>query len=299
MRAVVYKRFGGPEVLEVMELAEPHAGPGQVRVRVRAAGVNPMDWRRLAGGSGAGAGPERATVPGTDAAGTVDEVGLGVNDVREGDSVFGFAVTGSHAELAVLDAWAAVPVGVAVEEAGSSVVVGETAVRTLALLDVLPGQTLVIDGAAGGSGSAALQLALARGAQVIGTASTTNHGFLESFGAKATTYGPGLPDRVRELTGSVDAALDAAGKGAVPDLIVLTGDPTKVVTIADPTVAGLGVKMSFAFGNRAPALAQVANAMAAGTLRIPVASTFPLEGTAVAYRLSMVGHIRGKVVVVP
>ena len=298
MRAVTYTEFGGPEVLAVTDVPEPHAGPGQVRIAVRAAGLNPVDWKIFGGMMGGQVTGPRT--PGIDAAGVVDEVGDGVTGVRVGDEVFGYAAGGSLAEFALLDTWATRPATTPWEVAGGLVVTGETAVRTLNLVRVTAGDALVVDGAAGGVGLVAVQLAVHRGAQVIGTAGQGNHEFVRSLGAIPTTYGAGLVERVREIApDGVDAALDTAGKGSVADLVTLTGDPTRVVTIADFGASELGVHVSTGGGERGPALRQVAELLAGGSLTTPVAGTFTLEQAGDAYRTSQSGHVRGKLVVLP
>lgn len=299
MRAVTYTEFGGPEVLRVSDVEEPHAGPGQVRVAVHAAGLNPADWK-VFGGMMGGEAPTAPRVPGFDAAGVVDEVGEGVLGVRVGDAVFGPAVTGSLAEYAVLESWAPKPGSTPWEVAGGLVVTGETAVRTLDLVHVRTGETLLVDGAAGGVGLVAVQLGVVRGAQVIGTAGEANHDFVRSLGALPTTYGEGLVERVREIApDGVDAALDTAGKGSVRDLVALTGDPARVVTIADFGAAELGVHVTSGGGDRGPALRQISDLLAQGRLTTPVAGTFSLDEAADAYRESIGGHVRGKLVVLP
>jgi NADPH:quinone reductase-like Zn-dependent oxidoreductase len=299
MRAAVYTQTGDPaEVLSVAEVEEPHAGPGQVRVAVRAAGVNPADWK-IVGGM-LGASPDAPTVPGFDAAGEVDEVGEGVTGVQVGGAVFGQAVGGSAAEYAVLSAWAPKPDATSFEVAGGLPVAGETAVRVLDLLGLQPGQTVVVDGASGGVGIAAVQVALARGLRVIGTAGEANQDFVRSLGAQPTQHGPGLVERVRELApAGVAGGVDTAGKGSVRDLIELTGDPAAVVTIADFGAAELGVHVTSGGGNLAPRLAQIADLLAADGLRMPIAGTYPLERIGAAYAESQRGHVRGKLVLVP
>jgi NADPH:quinone reductase-like Zn-dependent oxidoreductase len=299
VRAAVYSKVGDPlEVLSVSEVEEPHAGPGQVRIAVRAAGVNPIDWKIVSGMMGGD--PDRPKVPGIDAAGVVDEVGEGVTGVRVGDAVFGFAVGGSAAEFAVLSAWVVKPGVTSFEVAGGLAVSGETAVRVLDLLGLQTGQTVVVDGASGGVGIATVQIAVTRGLQVIGTSSEGNSDFVRSLGALPTTYGPGLADRVRELApGGVDGGVDTVGKGSVRDLVALTGDPGKVVTIADFAAAELGVQVTSGGGGQEPRLAQVADLLAAGRLQMPVAATFPLDRIGEAYAESRGGHVRGKLVLVP
>jgi NADPH:quinone reductase-like Zn-dependent oxidoreductase len=299
MRAAVYTETGEPsDVLSVSEIEEPHAGPGQVRVAVRAAGVNPIDWKIVGGTMGGSAGEPK--VPGIDAAGVVDEVGEGVTGVRVGDAVFGQAATGSAAEYAVLSAWAQKPDAASFEVAGGLGVAAETAVRVLDLLGLQPGQTVVVDGASGGVGGVTVQVAVSRGLRVIGTAGEANQDFVRSLGALPTPHGPGLADRVRALAPEgVDGGVDTAGRGSVRDLVELTGDPAKVVTIADFGAGELGVQVSTGGGGQAARMEQVADLLAAGRLELPIAGTFPLERIGEAYAESRAGHVRGKLVLLP
>jgi NADPH:quinone reductase-like Zn-dependent oxidoreductase len=238
VKAMRFDRLGPPEVLRLVDADDPHPAPDQIRIRVRAAGVNPVDWK-IRGGSSRRAVPiALPSIPGLEAAGVVDEVGADVEGVSIGDEVFGSAVTGAAAEYTVLDHWAAKPAAMPWTEAAGLPMAVETAARGLDLLGELSGRRLVISGAAGGVGTAAVQLALARGASVIGTASAGNQDYVRSLGATATTYGPGLPDRVRALApGGADLALDVAGHGVLPDLIAITGSPDHVVTFIDPDAA--------------------------------------------------------------
>jgi NADPH:quinone reductase-like Zn-dependent oxidoreductase len=297
MKAVRFDEFGGPEVLHVEDVEEPHAGPGQIRVAVRAAGVNPIDWKIRSGMVGG----EPHAVPGIDVAGVVDEVGEGVEGVRPGDEVFGFAVGGAAADEALVDDFARKPDGMSWEEAGGLSVSVETAARVLDELGVGEGQTLLVNGAAGGVGTAAVQLARARGARVIGTASERNHDFLRELGAEPTTYGEGMVERVRALApDGVDRALDTAGKGALPDLIEITGTPDHVLTIADFQAApALGVMLSTGGERALHGLADAVELYQAGRFSMPVAETFTFERAADAHRLSETGHVRGKLVLVP
>ena len=231
----------------------------------------------------------------------VDEVGPGLDGVAVGDEVFGFAVGGGYAEYAVLAQFAARPAGMSWPEAGGLPVVTETAVRALDLLGVAAGQTLLINGAAGGVGTAVVQFARTREATVIGTASPANHEYLRSIGATPTTYGPGLVDRVRAVAPSgVDRAFDTAGRGALPDLIELTGSPQRVLTIADPQAAQYGVPhTSGAEGRSYHALGEAARLFTQGRFSMPVAATFPLADAPEAHRISEQGHVRGKLVLLP
>lgn len=297
MQAVQFSEYGGPEVLKLVEVIEPHAGPGQVRIAVRAAGVNGIDWKLRAG-----ALRERYPVSfpagvGIDAAGVVDEVGDGVVDVAIGTAVFGSG-TATYAHYAVLSSWAAMPSGLTFEEAAGYPVPVETARRILNQVGVRAGQTLLVSGAAGGVGSATVQIARQRGIAVIGTASARNQDYLRSLGAVATTYGEGLVARVRALApGGIDAALDIAGSGVIAELIELTGDPSRVLSIADFRAAEQGVRFSGGGADHAAAYAEAARLFTAGALRIPLARTFRLEDAAAAQTASAVGHIAGRIVI--
>lgn len=239
MRKICFAEFGGPEVLQLVEAEEPHAGPRRIRIAVRAAGVNPVDWR-IREGQVLGAHPvELPAGVGLDAAGVVDEVGEGVEGVEVGDCVFGEGAD-TYAEFAVLSAWARMPVGLTFDEAAGYPSVVETALRIIREVGVRPGQTLLVSGASGGVGSAVLQIARERGITVIGTAGAANQDYLRGLGALATTYGEGWVERVRHL-GRVDAALDLAGSGVIRELVELTGDSRKVVSIADLGAPQLGV----------------------------------------------------------
>ncbi|MET9093324.1 NADP-dependent oxidoreductase [Streptomyces cyaneofuscatus] len=296
MKKVNYAAFGGPDVLRLIDAPEPHAGPGQIRVAVHAAGVNPVDWR-LREGQVLGAHP--LTLPsgvGLDAAGVVDEVGTGVTGVQAGDRVFGEG-SDTYAEFAVLSAWALMPDGLAFEEAAGYPSVTETAVRVLGEVGVRTGQTLLVSGASGGVGSAVLQLARERGIAVIGTAGAANQDYLRDLGARATTYGEGWVERVRGI-GPVDAALDLAGSGVIRELIELTGDASRVVSIADLTAPALGVRFSDTAGSVPDALAEAASLIARGALHIPVERAYSLADAAAAHSDSQAGHTRGRRVIV-
>jgi NADPH:quinone reductase-like Zn-dependent oxidoreductase len=300
--ALQYSSFGSPDVLTVGPVEEPHPGPGQIRIAVRAAGVAPTDARLRAG-------KIRPLltwphVPGVDAAGVVDQVGDGVTDVRAGDEVFGAVdvtrLSGAAAQYAVLQFWGPRPVELSWEQAAALGTSAETATRTLDLLDVHSGTTLLIDGAAGGVGSIAVQLAVARGARVIGTGSAENQDFLRGIGALATTYGPDLPSRVARLVpDGVDVALDIAGAGSLPDLVAITGTPERVVTIADLSAGEHGVRLSYT-GSGDPdgrsGLAVAAELARTGQLHVPVRATFALARAGEAHKLAASGHGRGKVV---
>ncbi|GAA1512116.1 NADP-dependent oxidoreductase [Kribbella lupini] len=313
MRVLEFSEYGPPSVLHVGEVEAPHPAPGQIRIAARASGVS-------AGEVSIRAGKFREFVPvdfpyrtGFDAAGVVDEVGEGVDGVSVGDEVFGFTTMtdrAANADFVVLAAWAPKPAIWSWEEAGGAAGNVETSTRVLDRLRVDSGDTVLIQGAAGGVGTVAIQLAVARGARVIGTASERNHAFLKSLGAEPTTYGPGLEERVSELApGGVDAVFDCAG-GALKQLVAIAGDPSRVVTIADFEAKRYGVHMSHsapadetgaAVGAGADTLAVHGLAAAVelanqDRLRIPVAAAFPLEAAAAAHELSESHHARGKIV---
>jgi NADPH:quinone reductase-like Zn-dependent oxidoreductase len=299
VKAVVFDRYGGPEVLHVGEVDEPHAGPGQIRIAVRAASVNPIDWKLRSGALAEMMPVELPKVIGNDASGVVDEVGEGVVGVSEGDDVFGFGVGFAAAEYVLLDDHAVKPAGLSFEEAAGYPVAAETAVRALEALGLLPGQTVLINGAAGGVGTAAVQIARARGARVIGTAGEANHDYLRGLGVEPTTYGEGLVERVREL-GGADLAFDTAGRGAIPDLVEITGGPDTVITIADYAAPRYGVRVTGASDGRSVhALAEAARLFEEGRFSLPVARVFPFAEAAEAHRLSEAGHVRGKLILTP
>ncbi|MER5783172.1 NADP-dependent oxidoreductase [Streptomyces mobaraensis] len=306
MRALTFSEYGPASVLEVADVPEPHAGPGHIRIRVRASGLTPSDCH-LRSGRFRDIAPLRLPhVLGMDAAGMVDEVGTGVTGIRPGDEVFGIVevaeLGGANAEYAVLAAWARKPDALSWEQAGGAAGNVETATRALDRLRVGTGTTLLIEGAAGGVGTVAAQLAAARGATVIGTAGAQNHTFLAGLGATPTTYGPGLGERVGALApDGVDAVLDCAGSGSLPALVELAGSPDRVVTIADMNAAKYGVHHTRSAGPGAdPQAVEGLTAAAAlagqGRFTVPVAAAFTLENAAAAHRLSETGHARGKIV---
>jgi NADPH:quinone reductase-like Zn-dependent oxidoreductase len=297
MKAVRFFEYGGPEVLQLVDADEPHAGPGQVRVAVRAAGVNGIDWKIRAGYFSK---MQPMTLPagtGFDAAGIVDEVGAGVTDVEVGDAVFGTGEA-TYAQYATLSYWAKMPAGLSFEAAAGCPIPVETTIRVLNQLDVRAGQTLLVSGAAGGVGSVTVQIARHRGITVVGTASESNQDYLRSLGAIATTYGEGLVERVRALApDGVDAALDVAGSGVIPQLIELTGDPTRVLSIADFSAPEHGAQVSSAATDPAAAFAEAAQLFAEGALRIQIAKTFRLNEAGAAQAAHASGHVAGRTVI--
>ena len=300
MRALQYTAYGDPEVLEWGEAPDPHPGPGQIRVAVRAASVNPIDWKAFSGLMSGGEPMAGTGYLGYDAAGVVDEVGEGVTGVSVGDDVFGRG-RNTQAEYALLDSWAAKPPSIDWAVAAAAGVAGETAERGLRLLEVKAGDTLFVDGGAGGVGAVTVQMALARGARVIASASEANHDYLREIGATPVLYGQGLAERVRAAAGgSVDAVFDVAGKTPVEDLISLVSEPSQVLSVANFAAGRAGARVTGGGADSQPmqALAQVADLLAQNKLVIKV-QTFPFDRAAEAYRISQAGHLRGKLVLVP
>ena len=306
-RAVQYRRFGGPEVLEVVEREDPSPASGQVRLAVRAAGVNPLDWKLRRGLMSSDDAPPEPRVPGFDVAGVVEELGEGVTSVAVGDEVLGSAIGGSYAEraLAKADTLVAKP-GALDWPTAAAVVTGlTTAYRALALVGLgegdHTGSTLVVDGASGGVGTMVVQLAVSRGVTVIGTAGQARQDEVRALGATPTVYGEGLVERVRELAPQgVDAALDLAGKGSLPDLVALTGSADRVVTIADGSAAEHGVTFSSGGpGQGVPgALADGVARLADGRLRAPTVHTYTLDEAGRAQDDNESGRVPGKLVLV-
>lgn len=296
MKAAQFSRFGGPEVLEIADLPDPHPGPGQVRITVRAAGVNMSDWKKRQGLMD----QELPQTMGHEAAGIVDELGEGVTDIAIGDRVFGFsAANGAQAELTVLSCYAPIPPSLGFAAAAALPVAVETAARALDQLDVQSGSTLLISGASGSIGRAAVQLAVARGAHVIGTCGPGNHDLIRSLGAEPVTYGDGMTQRVRALApDGVDRALDVAGSGILPELIDLAGGPQHVITIAD-FAGAQQYDVRFSKGDAGRALymlGQIGDLVESGRFSLPVGQTFPLTEIAEAHRVGEAGQVRGKLV---
>lgn len=303
-KAIVFTGFGDPDVLHAADVPVPEPGPGQVRVAVRAAGVNALDHKIRAGFMDQVFPVTFPHVPGVEAAGVVEAVGEGVGGLVVGDPVFGPTLTGSYAEQALADAdrLTLKPDTLDWEHAAAVPVAAETSYRALELLGVQPGETLLVHAAAGAVGGVAVQIAVARGLTVIGTASEANHEHLRALGAIPVTYGDGLVERVRALAPQgVDAALDAAGRGgAIADSVELTGGKDRVVTIADAVGAGEhGVRFTSGGPDEyrgRPATEEALALLAAGKLRLPVHRAFPLDEAAAAHRESESGHVTGKIV---
>jgi len=262
--------------------------------------VNPVDWKMLAGVMSGGQPLVGTGYLGYDAAGVVDEVGAEVSGVSVGDEVFGRGEN-TEAEYAVLDAWARKPPSVDWAVAAAAVVSGETSERGLRLLGVSAGDTLFIDGGAGGVGAVAVQMALTRGMRVIASASEANQDYLREIGAIPVRYGEGMADRVRTAAGGqVDAVFDVAGKTPIEELISLVAEPSRVLSIANFAAGQAGARVTVGGADSRPmeALAEVSELLTQNKLVIKV-QTFPFDRAAEAYRKSQGGHVRGKLVLIP
>jgi NADPH:quinone reductase-like Zn-dependent oxidoreductase len=299
MRAAAFTAFGGPEVLRVMELPAPQAGPGQVRVKVRTAGVQPFDTAVRAGWTPPGVTGDLPRIPGNEFAGVVDQVGEDVTGVPPGAEVLGFSLLNCYAEYVVVGAGdvTAKPADMPWEVAGGLTSGVQTAEIALDGLAVGSGDTLLVHGAAGSVGTAAVQIARMRGATVIGTARTENHDYLWDLGATPVAYGDGLADRVRALApDGVDAALDGAGGHALEVSLELVKDPGRVLTLVEHgKAAALGVRTTQGV-RTAERLGRYAELYAAGKLKFPVRRTYELDRAADAHREVETGHGSGKVV---
>ena len=302
-RAVIYERFGGPEVLELRDVAEPHAGPGEVRVRVAAAGLNPMD-------PGLSSRPELAaqfgiSVPsgfGYDFAGVVDEAGGGVTGFAVGDRVYGGALGRAVADFVVVttpaEALFHTPDGISDEVVSTLPVAGSTAAAALAAIGLRSGDTILIGGAAGGVGVFAVQLATLAGATVIGSGSPGTFEFLRQLGAEPVAYGPGLADRVKALApGAVTAAADLFGTETAEAALALGVSPERISTVAaGPNPPG-GVRATGGIDAGPDALPRITDAILAGQITVPIAAIFPVEQIRDAVTLQAGRHVHGKIVV--
>jgi NADPH:quinone reductase-like Zn-dependent oxidoreductase len=305
MKAVSYRTYGGPEVLEYGDLPEPKVGPDAVLIKVKAAAVNPVDWKAQLGYLDGLLESVFPVIPGWDVSGVVVRPGVDAVEYQEGDEVIAyvredFLSRGTFAEYvaAPVRTMARKPANLTFEQAAGLPLAGLTAYQALVkAIRLGEGETVLVHAAAGGVGSLAVQIAVHLGARVIGTASERNHGYLRSLGAEPVTYGEGLSDRVRALApDGVDAVLDLVGGEALtvsPDLLATGG---RLVSIADGAVLGLGGRYFWVRPDAAD-LAAVSELAERGVVQVEVAATFPLEKAADAQRLNAEGHTRGKVIV--
>src|SRR5215472_1902719 len=304
MKAVRFDHYGGTDVLKVVDVPQPAPGPGQVLVKVKAAGINP-------GEAMAREGALRDQFPvmfpsgqGSDLAGFVAETGPGVTSISPGDEVIGFTNNGaSQAESVLVEEQnlTAKPADVPWEVAGSLFVAGTTATAAVRAVAPHPGDTVVVSGAAGGVGSIAVQLAALAGATVIGLASPANHDWLASHGVTPVPYGEGVADRIRESDGEVGAFIDTFGGDYVNLALDLGVPPSRVeTTINFDAAQQYGVKAEgTADAASASVLAELAQLVADGRLEVPVAATFPLDQVQQAYQQLERRHTHGKIVLIP
>ncbi|BDH13849.1 NADP-dependent oxidoreductase [Streptomyces hygroscopicus] len=303
MKAIIANSYGGPEVLAYTDRPEPKVGPDSFLIRVKAAGVNPVDWKIVGGYLDPMMDAHFPFVPGWDVAGVVEAVGADATEYEVGDEVIGYVRKdevqhGTYAELvaAPVRTLARKPASLSWQQAAGLPLAGLTAYQALKRVGTKAGETVLVHAAAGGVGSLAVQIAVAQGARVIGTASERNHEFLRSLGAEPVTYGDGLADRVRALAPEgVDAAVDFVGGGVVDVSQELLKDRGRVASIADGEVKSKGGHTVWVRPDTddLTALGALADA---GKLTVPVEVILPLHEAAEAFRRSMAGRTRGKIV---
>ena len=304
MQAVRFDEYGGADVLKVVDVPTPEPGPGQVLVQVKAAGINPGEGKIRDGLLDAMFPATFPSGEGSDLAGVVAKTGPGVTGWSAGDEVIGYTDNrASHAEYVLVEAQnlTARPAGLPWEVAGALFVAGATAYAAVRAVTLTEGDTVVVSGAAGGVGSIAVQLARLAGATVIGLASEVHHDWLTGHGVIPVTYGDGVADRIRQVTGKVDAFIDTVGGDYVELALSLGVVPARIDTIARfDAVQKYGVKgEGNAAGASASVLAELAGLIVAGKLEVPIAWTFPLSQVQDAYRALAKGHTRGKIVLIP
>ncbi|MEG3616681.1 NADP-dependent oxidoreductase [Isoptericola haloaureus] len=305
MRAITYAKYGSADVLELTEQPDPHPGADAVVVRVKAASVNPVDWKVREGYLDGLLDAQFPVVPGWDVAGVVEQVGLDTPEYAVGDEVYGYVRKdwvhgGTFAELvsAPVRTLAPKPSTLSFEEAAAVPLTGLTALQSIRRADVRAGQTVLVHAAAGGVGSFAVQIAKARGARVIGTASEGNHDFLRSLGAEPVTYGDGLADRVRALAPEgVDVALDYVGGDAVAVSADVLAPGGTIASIADPAARDEHGGQYVWVRPSTEDLAELGALIDEGTVGVEVAEVYDLADAAAAHRASETGHVRGKIVV--
>ncbi|WP_029288589.1 NADP-dependent oxidoreductase [Cellulomonas sp. HZM] len=305
MRAITYSRFGGADVLELTDQPVPKVGPDSVLVRVRASSVNPVDWKVRAGYLDGLMDTQFPVVPGWDVAGVVERVGLDTPELAAGDEVYGYVRKdwmhgGTLAEYvaAPVRTLAHKPASLSFEEAAAVPLAGLTAFQTIERAGITSGQTVLVHAAAGGVGQFAVQIAVARGARVIGTASPTNHAHLASLGAEPVEYGDGLVDRVRALApDGIDVVLDYGAQDLVETTRALLTDGGTVASIVDAAARDeLGGHYVWVRPSSSD-LDALTGLIEAGKVKVDVAQVFELEDAAAAHEASQGGHVRGKVVV--
>jgi NADPH:quinone reductase-like Zn-dependent oxidoreductase len=307
MKAVRFDEYGPVGVLDVRDVPVPVPGPGEVLVRVKAAGINPGEAKIREGELHARWPATFPSGQGTDFAGVVDRLGPDVTTAAIGEDVIGWVDTrSSQAEYVIAEAakLARKPAGLPWEIAGAIPVVGFTAWAMVRAVDLKPGDTVVVSGAAGGVGSIAVQLAKRKGATVIGLAGPSNHDWLTRHGVIPVAYGENVAERIRNAVpalAGVDAFLDTHGGDyvelALGDLKV---SPERIDTVVRFDAAEkYGVKVEGnAAGASAATLSELANLAATKELEIPLAHTYPLDEVRAAYTQLAKGHVRGKIVLI-
>ena len=297
-KAVVLTNYGPPAVLVWSDVPMPEPGPGQVRIRIKAAGVSPTDPKIRRGELKAVFPLPAGAVLGFEAAGVVDALGPSVSGVQVGDEVASLlAGLGGYGEYALASSWTPKPPSVRWSDAAALPASAEAAVGVLKQLGVARGETLLVLGAAGSVGMIATQLAVLQGVTVVGAVSAPDHDLVRDLGGVPVSYGAGLADRVRELSPSVDAVLDAASTGALRDAITLAADPARILTLADEHAADLGVSLSAPTPDRAPeALDQTMALLASGALRLRRQRHLSMADAAEAHRLLERGEAHEKLV---
>jgi NADPH:quinone reductase-like Zn-dependent oxidoreductase len=295
--AIVMTGYGPPEVLQWAGTTLPEPGEGQIRIKVKAAGISPTDLALRAGYLKDAIPLPPNAVLGFEAAGTVDAIGPGVAGATVGDGVaamlFGL---GGYAEYTLASVWTRKPDAVSWADAAALPSSGEAAVGVLRQLNVTGGETLLLFGGGGSVGVIVTQLAVAQGITVISVVGEHDESLVRELGATPVRYGPGLVDRVRAV-GSVDAVVDAAGKGVLADAIDLAGGPGRVITLSDPAAADFGVTLSQPTPDRAPgALDQTMALLAEGRLRLRAHRTMPMQQAAEAHRQLESGSVRERII---
>src|SRR5258708_4880679 len=294
--AVVMTGYGPPEVLKWAGVPQREPGEGQIRIKVKAAGISPTDLALRAGYLKAIPLPPNAVL-GFEAAGTVDAVGPGVSGTSIGDGVTALLFSlGGYAEYTVASIWTRKPDTVSWIDAAALPSSAEAAVGVLRQLNVKSGETLLLFGGGGSVGIIATQLAVARGVKVISAVGEHDETLARELGATPVRYGAGVAGRVRALD-AVDAVFDAAGTGVLADAIALAGGPKRVITLSDPAAADFGVTLSEPTPDRAPgALEETIALLADGRLRLRAHKSMPMQQAAEAHRQLESGNVRERII---
>ncbi|MFE3607051.1 NADP-dependent oxidoreductase [Streptomyces goshikiensis] len=303
MKAIAYSAYGTSDSLQLVDVAPPKVGPGEVLVRVKAAGVNPVDWKIAAGYIDPIMEVRFPVIPGWDVSGVVEAIGPDTFDYAVGDEVFGYlrkdwVQSGTYAELvsAPVRTLARKPRELTFEQAAGIPLAGLTAYQSLTRVGLKAGESVLIHSAAGGTGSLGVQIAVALGLRVIGTAGAHNHDYLRSLGAEPVLYGEGFADRVRALAPEgVDAALDFYGDDVIPTLQLLVKERHRVASIADGNAAAQGAHQLWVRPDTAD-LTFLGELADAGKITVNVEHALPLAEAAKAWELSASGRTRGKIV---